>query len=178
MLWRLHCCSIGAKVPNSGRLLSSLGLVTSFFLSGTVIWCGTCGASSDNGSRSTSLAKPCPGRRKKGACQTKTQVGRNGLLQQLRRLVSGVPPPVQIDPNDLAPAALAKRYRGNGGIRIAAVEGALNPVMRAMLLRVRKRIAERCQTESLAMRPPKRRISAKISPGSCGRLLPNVVLMG
>ena len=50
-----------------------------------------------------------------------------------------LPPLVQIDLNDLAPAAFAKLYRDNGAILAIVVEGDVNLVMRAVLERVNHR---------------------------------------
>lgn len=84
-----------------------------------------------------------------------------------------------ISPIDPAPAALVKQCRANGAIRIAAFEGYLNPVMRAMFERVRKRESERsCASAATESSPNRRRISAKKPLGACSGLRPNLLLMG
>ena len=146
-----------------------LGTGHSFWLSGEVLWCSTCGAFAE-GCGTMALARPCGGRRKVGSRQSANQGGRNGLLQQLRNLEKGLhprtrallPPPVPIDPHADAPSVMVGMYTSQHGRTYGlATPESLSAQMRAMLERVRKRQAE----NQPAVRPAKRRISVKSTPG-------------
>ena len=147
-----------------------LGTGHSFWLSGEVLWCSTCGAFAE-GCGTMALARPCQGRRKAGSRQSANQGGRNGLLQQLRNLEKGLhprtrrllPPPVPINPLDEVPPALLDSYSSQQGRTYGlATPETLSTPLQAMLQRVRKRQAENVAAAPVA----KRRISVKSSPHS------------
>ena len=75
-----------------------------------------------------------------------------------------LPPPVHIDPMEDLPADMAELYRASEvGRFYAATEQDLNPRMKLMLERVRKRAAERSSAE----RSVRRRIVVKSKPENC-----------
>ena len=162
---------LAARVKTIVDAGGSLGTGHSFWLSGTVLWCSTCGAFAE-GCGTMALARPCTGKRVKGNRQSANQGGRNGLLQQLRNLRSGrhpktrqlLPPPVSINPDLDTPAAMLDDYSSqHGRVYSLATEATLSPTMLAMLARVRKRAAD-----NLIAPVAKRRISVKTTPGGTG----------
>ena len=142
-------------------------------MSGNVVWCVTCGAFTDDGSVKF-LAKPCGGPHK--AADRKWDKSRNyarrRLVQQLHWLQLGVHPttkkmllpPVHIDPLQDLPTGMVERYRASEAGRFyAATEQDLNPRMKLLLERVRKRERERV----VDVRTVRRRIWAKSHPSAC-----------
>ena len=88
------------------------------------------------------------------------------MLSEGRHPTTGasLPPPVGIDPSEDMPYGLTERYRASETGRLyAATEQELNPRMRLMLERVRKRERDRIE----AARCVRRRIRAKSHPSVC-----------
>ena len=169
--------SVAKKWAARSRELAAAGTVLrgghEFLMSGNVVWCSTCGAFTDDGSVKA-LAKPCggPHRAADRRWDKSRNYSRRRLVQQLHWLREGVhptsrkmlPPPTRIDPMEELPAGMAGQYRASDAGRVyAATEQDLNPRMKLMLERVRKRAAERAE----ATRPVRRRIVVKSEPDDC-----------
>ena len=117
------------------------------------------------------LARPCTAKpRLSGGRQSVNQGGRNGRRQQLRLLKSRyhprtrepLPPPLSIDSQSMAPDAMIAECRASPvGVAVTASKP-LNPVISAMLDRVRKR--ERKAVLTAAPRFVKLRVSVKTTP--------------
>ena len=149
-----------------------MGAGHSFWLSGDVLWCSTCGAFAE-GCGTMALARPCGGRRKVGSRQSANQGGRNGLMQQLRYLERGLhpktrallPPPIPMDPHAETPRAFLDLYSSQTGRHYAVGSPAtLSHTLLRMLTRVRKREADNLALAQLPI--AKRRNSVKSSPSA------------
>ena len=147
-----------------------LGTWHSFWLSGDVLWCSTCGAFAE-GCGTMTLARPCGGRRKVGSRQSANQGGRNGLMQQLRYLERRLhpktrallPPPIPMDPHAETPQTFLDLYSSQAGRHYSVGSPAtLSHTLLPMLARVRKREADNLAFAQLPL--AKRRISVKSSP--------------
>ena len=149
-----------------------MGTGHSFWLSGEVLWCSTCGAFAE-GCGTMALARPCGGRRKVGNRQSANQGGKNGLLQQLRNLQKGLhprtraflPPPIPMDPHAAVPQEFLDSYSSQAGRQyLLGNPESLSPALQPMLARIRKREADKRALEEAPV--AKRRISVKSSPGA------------